>query len=161
LALRRGLTAKPAEEFIFPILAEGAADIKRRGGYVAAGAHGEQDGLGTHWEVWSYAAALTPMEALEAASLDGAHFLGLEGEIGSITVGKLADLVILDSNPLDDIRKSIDIRYVMKSGRLRDARTLDEIWPVARPYGKHWWKLPEMDRLDTRPDDYWNRRPVP
>jgi len=81
LALRRGLTAKPAEEFIFPILAEGAADIKRKGGYVPAGAHGEQDGLGTHWEVWSYAAALTPMEALEAASLDGAHFLGLEKEI--------------------------------------------------------------------------------
>jgi len=162
-ALRRGLTAKPAEEFIFPILAEGAADIKRNGGYVPAGAHGEQDGLGTHWEVWSYAAALTPMEALEAASLDGAHFLGLEQELGSITVGKLADLVILDSNPLEDIRKTIDIRYVMKAGRLRDARTLDEIWPTPRPYGKHPWDQPEMHRLDTRPDDYWNRavRPVP
>jgi hypothetical protein len=49
----------------------------------------------------------------------------------------------------------------MKAGRLRDARTLDEIWPVARPYGKHPWKLDEMDRLDTRPDDWWNRRPVP
>ena len=156
-ALRRGLTAKPPEEFIFPILAEGAADIKRNGGYVPAGAHGEQDGLGTHWEVWSYAMALTPMEALEAASLDGAHFLGLEGELGSITVGKLADLVILDTNPLEDIRRTIDIRYVMKAGRLRDARTLDEIWPVIRPYGKHPWDQPEMHRLDRRADDYWNR----
>jgi len=163
LALRRGLTAKPLEEFIFPILAEGAADIKRAGGYTPAGAHGEQDGLGTHWEVWSYAAALTPMEALEAASLDGAHFLGLDQEIGSITVGKLADLVVLDANPLEDIRRTVDIRYVMKVGRLRDARTLEEIWPTPRPYGKHPWELPEMNRLDTRPDEYWNRpvRPVP
>ena len=163
LALRRGLTAKPAEEFIFPILAEGAADIKRAGGYVPAGAHGEQDGLGTHWEVWSYAMALTPMEALEAASLDGAHFLGLDQELGSISVGKVADLVVLDSNPLEDIRRTIDIRYVMKSGRLRDARTLDEVWPTTRPYGKHPWVQEEMNRLDTRGDDWWNRaaRPVP
>jgi Tol biopolymer transport system component len=158
-ALRRGLTAKPDEEFIFPILAEGAADIKRNGGYTPAGAHGEQDGLGTHWEVWSYAAALKPMEALEAASLDGAHFLGLEQEIGSITVGKLADLVVLDSNPLEDIRRTTDIRYVMKVGRLRDARTLDEIWPTPRRYGKHPWDQPEMHRLDTRPDEFWNQPP--
>ena len=63
----------------------------------------------------------------------------------------------------ENIRKTVDIRYVMKSGRLRDAQTLDEIWPVARPYGKHPWKLDEMDRLDTRPDDYFNHppRPVP
>ena len=73
----------------------------------------------------------------------------------------VADLVVLNSNPLENIRKTVDIRYVMMSGRLRDARTLDEIWPVARPYGKHPWKLEEMDRLDTRPDDYWNQRPVP
>jgi cytosine/adenosine deaminase-related metal-dependent hydrolase len=99
------------------------------------------------------------MEALEAASLDGAHFLGLDQEIGSIAVGKLADLVILDSNPLEDIRKTIDIRYVVKSGRLRDARTLDEIWPTQRPYGKHPWDQPEMHRLDTRPDNFWNRPP--
>ena len=107
--------------------------------------------------------ALTPMEALEAASLDGAHFLGLDQELGSITVGKLADLVVLDSNPLEDIRKTIDIRYVMKSGRLRDARTLDEVWPTTRPYGKHPWVQEEMNRLDTRPDTYWDRavRPVP
>jgi cytosine/adenosine deaminase-related metal-dependent hydrolase len=156
-ALRRGLTSKPIEEFIFPILAEGAADIKRAGGYLAAGAHGEQDGLGTHWEVWSYAAALTPIEALEAASLDGAHFLGLEREIGSITKGKLADLVVLNSNPLADIRRTTDIRYVMKAGRLWDARTLDEIWPEARPYGKKPWDQPEMHRLDTRADGFWNR----
>jgi len=156
-ALRRGLTKKPLEEFIFPILAEGAADIKRNGGYLATGAHGEQDGLGTHWEVWSYSQALTPIEALEAASLDGAHFLGLEREIGSIVTGKVADLVILNSNPLADIRKTTDIRYVMKAGRLYDARTMAEVWPRKKPYGKKPWDQAEMHRLDVRPDDYWDR----
>ncbi len=157
-ALRRGLTKKPLEEFIFPILAEGAADIKRNGGYLGVGAHGEQDGLGTHWEVWSYAQALTPMEALEAASLDGAHFLGLERELGSIARGKLADLVVLNSNPLVDIRKTTYIRYVMKAGRLYEARTMDEIWPRQKPYGKKPWDQPEIHRLDVRPDTYWDSK---
>ncbi|MDX2057895.1 MAG: amidohydrolase family protein [Gemmatimonadales bacterium] len=157
LALRRGLTKKPLSEFIFPILAEGAADIKRSGGYLAVGAHGEQDGLGTHWEVWSYAQALSPMEALEAASLDGAHFLGLERELGSLAPGKLADLVVLNANPLADIRKTTDIRYVMKAGRLYDARTMDEVWPRKKPYGRKPWNQNEMHRVDVRPDEFWDR----
>jgi len=157
LALRRGLTSKPLSEFIFPILAEGAADIKRAGGRLAVGAHGEQDGLGTHWEVWSYAQALSPMEALEAASLDGAHFLGLERDLGSIVPGKLADLVVLDANPLTDIRKTTEIRYVMKAGRLYQARTMAEVWPRQRAYGRKPWDQAEMHRTDIRADDYWDR----
>lgn len=157
IATRRTFIAKPPEEYIFPILAEGAADIMRAGGYLAVGAHGEQDGLGTHWELWSYATALTPMETLEAGSLGGAHFLGLEREIGSIVPGKLADLMILNSNPLDNIRNTVDIHAVMKAGKLYNAETLDEIWPRARPYGPKPWNPVDVLRSDLRPDDVWDR----
>jgi Tol biopolymer transport system component len=157
IATRRTLIAKPSEEYVFPILAEGAADIRKAGGFLAVGAHGEQDGLGTHWEAWSYGFALSPMETLEAASLDGAHFLGLEREIGSIVPGKLADLVVLDANPLENIRHTVDIRYVMKGGKLYDGTTLDEIWPRARPFGPKPWNLPDALRSDLRPDDWWER----
>ena len=158
-ATRRSFVKKPAREFMFPILAEAAADMKRAGAFVAMGAHGEQDGLGSHWETWGFAEGLTPMEALEAASLDGAHFLGLENEIGSVTVGKLADVVVLNTNPLDNIRNTTDIAYVMKAGRLYRADTLEEIWPQQRPYGIRPWLLDDVLRTDLRPDDYWDKRP--
>jgi Tol biopolymer transport system component/imidazolonepropionase-like amidohydrolase len=155
---RRIFVNKPLEEYSFPILAEGSADIKRAGGYIAIGDHGECKGLGTHWEIWSNALAMSPMEALEAASLDGAHFLGLENEVGSIEVGKLADFVILNANPLEDINNTTAIKYVMKAGRLYEGNTLDELWPEHKPYGIRSWFLDDIERQDTRPDDYWDKR---
>ena len=134
----------------------GRPDMKRAGAYLAVGAHGEQDGLGTHWEAWAYAHGLSPMETLEAASLDGAHFLGLEEEIGSVEVGKVADLVVLNSNPLDNIRNSTDISYVMKAGRLYKGDSLEELWPRRRPYGVLPWLNEEVTRTDLRPDDFWD-----
>jgi Tol biopolymer transport system component len=157
VATRRSFVKKPLEEFILPIVAQGAAKIKRAGGYLAVGAHGEQDGLGTHWELWSYGLGMAPIEALEAGTIDAARFLGLEKEIGSIAVGKEADLAVLNGNPLADLKRTADLRYVMKGGRLRDATTLDEIWPAAKPYGAKWWNPEEMLRTDVRADDYWDR----
>jgi hypothetical protein len=157
VATRRTFVNKPWEEYIFPIVAQGAAAIRRAGGYLAVGDHGEQAGLGSHWEVWSYASALPPMDALEVASQGGAHFLGLEAEIGSITPGKLADLVVLNRNPLDNIRFTTDIAFVMKGGKLYRGETLDEVWPRRRPYGVRPWNPPEMLRDDGRADDYWDR----
>ena len=63
-----------------------------------------------------YASALGPMGALEVGTMDGARYLGMEQDLGSITVGKLADLDILNKDPLDDIHNSADIEYVMKGG---------------------------------------------
>ena len=122
---------RPKTEFSFPFIAEGLADVIRAGGFGAIGEHGEQPGLGSHWEIWSYAEALTPREALTVATLHGAYFLGLEEEIGSIANGKLADLLILNSNPLEQIRNTLDIAYVMKGGVLYDDDTLKQIWPKA------------------------------
>jgi len=99
------------------------------------------------------------MEALESASLHGAHFLGMEKEIGSIAVGKLADLMVLNSNPLDNIRNTADIRFVMKAGKLYNASTLEEMWPRQRPYGIRPWALEDVVRRDARADSYWDRPP--
>ncbi len=134
-----GLQRLPKSAFSFPIIAEGLADIVRAGGHGALGEHGEQPGIGTHWELWAYAEALTPMEALKVATLDGAYFIGLERETGSLARGKLADLVVLNSDPLRDIRNSADIAYVMKAGRLYDDETLTELWPTRREYGSIPW----------------------
>jgi hypothetical protein len=72
-------------------------------------------------------------------------------------VGKLADLMVLNSNPLDDIHNTADIKFVMKAGTLYDAGTLDEIWPEAKPFGDHVWVLPELLQSDDRPVSYWDR----
>lgn len=120
----------PKSSFSFPFIAEGLADIVRAGGYGALGEHGEQPGIGTHWELWSYAEALTPAEALAVATIHGAYFLGLDHELGSITRGKVADLIVLNADPLADIRNTADILYVMKAGRLYDDETLSLVWPA-------------------------------
>ena len=76
---------------------------------------------------------MTPLEALRAGTLNGAHYLGMEDHLGSIEAGKLADLAILDSNPLEDFRSTERVSKVMVNGRLFNASTMDQEWPEARP----------------------------
>src|SRR3546814_2070377 len=76
---------------------------------------------------------VTPYEVLRAATINGAYGLGMESDLGSLEVGKIADLLILGKNPLEDIRNTLTIESVMKDGVLRDSMTLDEIWPNRTP----------------------------
>jgi hypothetical protein len=148
---------RPETDYPFPMLAQGVADIIKAGGFGAIGSHGQQHGIGSHWDVWIMATAMTPLEALEVASLHGARHLYRDRDLGSIEVGKLGDLMVLDANPLVDIRNTSRIRYVMKAGRLYDPRTLDELWPRTRPYGSRYWIQEAGYRRDDRGIDYWDR----
>ena len=149
---------RPVTDYSFPMLAQGEADVIANGGYGSIGAHGQMHGIGEQWEIWMQASALGPMGALEVASLHAAHFLGMDHDLGSIEVGKLGDLLVLTGNPLEDIRHTNDIQYVMKAGTLYEAETLDEVWPEKSPYGKYFWYDPDIYRSDKRPVDYWDKQ---
>lgn len=129
------------DDYFYQAVSRAAKAILDAGGHVQLGAHGQLDGLGAHWELWMLEqGGLTPIEALRAATLAGAEYLGLDGDPGSIEPGKLADLVVLEQDPLEDIRNSTSLRYVMKNGRLYDAWTMNEIAPRETERGAFWWE---------------------
>lgn len=118
------------DERMLSRVAESATKILRAGGRVGVGSHAEFQGVAYHWEMQALAAGgMTPREVLHAATDLGSRIIGRAEDIGTLEAGKFADLVVLNSNPLEDIRNTRDIRYVMKNGRLYDGDTLDELWP--------------------------------
>lgn len=134
------------DEHSFPKTAAQCAKIQRAGGLIGVGAHGQLQGLGYHWEMWALAmGGMTPREVLQAATRDGAQIIGLAQDLGSLESGKLADLVVLDKNPLENIRNTNTIRYVMKNGELFEGDTLKQIWPVQKeiPPFRWWTENPE------------------
>jgi imidazolonepropionase-like amidohydrolase/Tol biopolymer transport system component len=145
---RRRLMA-PMDDFNHILIAQGAKQIADAGGLVQVGAHGQIQGLGAHWELWMLQqGGMTPMEALRAATVDGARYLGLDADVGSLEKGKLADLVVLDRNPLENIRNSESIHMVMLNGRLYEGATLNEIGNHPRPRLPFWWE--DRSRVGTK-----------
>ena len=124
----------------FPAFAASARKVMLAGGIVGMGSHGEIPGLGFHWEMEAHVmGGWTPFEALRAATLGSAEAIGREADLGSLESGKVADLVILDRDPLADIRNTLSISFVMQGGQLFDASTLDELWPQTNPFGHPWY----------------------
>ncbi|HXJ44017.1 MAG TPA: amidohydrolase family protein, partial [Bryobacteraceae bacterium] len=136
----RRVIASPDEDYIHTEVAQGAAAIFHKGGQIGLGSHGEQQGIGAHWELWMLqSGGLTNHETLRVATMGGAKALGLDKDIGSLEVGKIADLMVLDKNPLDNIQNSESIRWVMKAGELFDAGSLDRMWPGPKKFDGFWW----------------------
>jgi len=115
------------------LIAEGLRKISEAGGLVTLGAHGQLQGLGAHWELWAIAqGGMTTHDALRAATINGAEYLGMEDHLGSLEAGKLADFIVLDANPLDDIENSAAVSMTIANGVVYDSDTMNEVWPVAR-----------------------------
>jgi adenine deaminase len=105
------------------------------------GAHGQLQGLGVHWEIWMMQqGGMTNHQALQTATINPALSLGLDKYIGSLEVGKLADLIVLDNNPLENIRNTESVRYTMVNGRLYDAETMNEIGLREMPRLPFFWE---------------------
>jgi hypothetical protein len=129
-----------ASQYSHPLIAAQANKLIQAGGRVGIGSHGQLQGLGYHWEMWSLASGGTkPIDVLRAATTFGADAIGHGRNVGSIELGKFADLVVLDANPLDDIANTNTVRYVMKNGRLYDGNTLAEVYPRQKPLAEGWW----------------------
>ena len=126
-------------QYSFPLFAAQAAKIVAAGGRVGMGSHGQFQGLGAQWEIWNIASGGMPRhDVLRVATIFGADAIGMGKQLGSLEAGKLADLQVLDANPLDDIKNTNTIKYVMKNGRLYDATTMNEIWPRQRTTAETW-----------------------
>ena len=133
-----------ADQYVFPLHAQQLRKWVEGGAKAGLGSHGEVQGIGAQWELWMMASGgMKAHDALRVATMDSADSIGLSKDIGSLEVGKMADLLVLDANPLDDLKNTAKISQVMKNGRLYDAATLNETYPRQKPLGPQWWSKVE------------------
>lgn len=124
------------------LVSETVKDLSEAGVKVNMGAHGQLQGLGAHWETWMInQGGLSNLETLKAATINSAEYIGAGEDIGSLKVGKLADLIVMDKNPLEDIENTLSINMVMVNGRLYDTETMNEIGNNPKERLPFFWEL--------------------
>jgi Tol biopolymer transport system component/imidazolonepropionase-like amidohydrolase len=123
------------------LVSKSCKQLSDSGVRVNLGSHGQIQGIGAHWELWMLAqGGMSNMEALRAATINGAKYIGMDHQVGSLQTGKLADLIILDKNPLDTITNTQSIYQVMINGRLYDPNTLNEVGANPKKRQPYWWE---------------------
>ncbi len=140
----RHRTMVPEEEYKngHILTSETVTALAKEGVKVNLGAHGQLQGLGAHWELWMLQqGGLSNHEALKAATINGAEYIGISDEVGSLEKGKLADLIILDKNPLENIRNSNSVTHTMINGRLYDVSTMNEIGNYDKKRTKFYFEM--------------------
>jgi Tol biopolymer transport system component len=149
----RGMTSIHAADEIYDIgfrsMARSVRKLDDAGVIINAGSHGQVPGLALHWEMALLAeGGMSNARILRTATINGARTLGLDRQLGSIEPGKLADLIVLDRNPLEDIHNTNSVRYTMLNGRLYDSATMNEIGHRDRPRSKFYWELNDYRGID-------------
>ncbi len=140
----RHRTMSPDEEYEngYMQVSRSLKKLNDAGVCINMGAHGQIQGIGAHWEIWMLAqGGMTPHEALKAATINPAVSLGFDNWIGSLEPGKLADLLVMDKNPLENIYNTESIHYTMVNGRLYDSETMNEVGNCNKKRGKFFWEL--------------------
>ena len=123
------------------LVSKTAKALSEAGVNLNLGAHGQLQGLGAHWELWLLQqGGLSNHDALKAATINGANYIGAGNDIGSLKIGKLADLIVMDKNPLENIRHSESIIYTMINGRLFDTETMNEIGNEPKERTNFYWE---------------------
>jgi len=159
-ARRRAMAAD--EDYQYLDVSRAVKAYADKGGKVQSGAHGQLHGQGAHWELWMLQqGGMSNHEALKAATVNGAQYLGLDGDIGSIASGKFADLLVLDRNPLVNIRNSTSIRYVMINGRIFDAETMAQTGNHPAPAPRAFWKEGQITAAQVSSDVHGAPIPPP
>ena len=131
----------PEEDYADAASGAISKELMEAGVLVSIGGHGQREGLASHWEMWSFArGGMSPVQALRTATTEPAKHLGFDKDIGSLEEGKLADLVILSENPLDDIRNTDKVEHVMLGGRLYEAETMNEVHTGDSKRLPYWWE---------------------
>jgi imidazolonepropionase-like amidohydrolase len=131
----------PDSEYHHARSAATARLLADEGVLVSIGAHGQREGLASHWEIWSFVqGGMSALEALRAATAAPAEALGFDSDLGTLEEGKLADLVVIDADVLEDIFQSDNVSMVMLNGRLYDAATLDEKVTGERKTAPFFWQ---------------------
>ncbi|WP_445773598.1 amidohydrolase family protein [Shewanella sp.] len=121
-------TTAPDEHYNHFNVARVANELNDLGVKVNIGAHGQREGLAAHWEMWMFAqGGMTNMDVLKTATINPATTFGMDHQLGSIKVGKLADLIVIDGNPLADIRSTDKVTYTMINGKLFDSETMNQL----------------------------------
>lgn len=136
----RRATIVPDSEYNHIRAAAGAAMLSEAGVGVQVGAHGQREGLASHWEMWMLVqGGMSPHQALQSGTREGAAYLGMEADLGTLEIGKLADLMVIRGNPLADIRTSDQVAYTVLGGRVYDADQMSEVWPEpSAPAALYW-----------------------
>lgn len=141
-ARARRRTLLPEEEFHHKQVAADATELARRGTLVQVGGHGQLQGLAAHWEMRLLVqGGMSPHDALRAATIWAARGIGVDQAVGSIEPGKLADLIVVDGDPLQQIEAAAQVRWLVLGGRLYDAASLDQLYPEPQ-------RLPPGPRLE-------------
>lgn len=131
----------PLEDYNHFNNARVATELQNEGVDVLLGAHGQREGLAAHWEMWMFGqGGMEPLNIIKASTIDGAKYIGMDKDLGSLKTGKLADLVILNQDPLQDIETSDDIHQVMLNGRLYDVDSMNQIYPKEKQRGAFYFE---------------------